>query len=39
VMPLKAGASIPFASFVALRLPTLPGERYPKPVKISVPRY
>jgi hypothetical protein len=24
---------------VALRLPTLPGERYLKPVKITAPRY
>ena len=33
------GASRQLRLFVALRLPTPPGERYPKPVKISVPRY
>src|SRR5713226_9157329 len=32
------GASRQLRLYVALRLPTLPGERYLKPVKISVPR-
>src|SRR5216684_2257742 len=35
----RVGSLKATASFVALRLPTLPGERYPKPVKISAPRY
>ena len=37
--PEAWGASRQLRLYVALRLPTPPDERYPKPVKITVPRY